>query len=119
MLGEIERPEVVGPLLDVLKSDAGDGLRGACLGALGSYEDERIPVAVLKVVPMLKGDLRDLALELLSSRKAWARFLVEEAGKGRVDGAKVPRRIIRRLLGYGDPASVSYTHQTLPTNREV
>ena len=104
VLGEIERPEVVGPLLDVLKSDASDGLRGACLGALGTYEDERIPVAVLKVVPMLKGDLRDLALELLSSRKAWARVLVEEAGKGRVDGAKVSRRIIRRLLGYGDPA---------------
>ena len=102
VLGEIERPAVVGPLLEVLKSGAGDSLRGACLGALGAYEDDRIPPEVLKVLPMMKGDLRDLALELLSSRKAWAGVLVAEVGKGRVAKGQVPRRIIRRLLGYGD-----------------
>jgi putative heme-binding domain-containing protein len=54
------------------------------------------------MLPMMKGDLRDLALELLSSRKAWAGVLVAEVGRGRVAKGQVPRRIIRRLLGYGD-----------------
>ena len=81
MLGEIERPEVVGSLLEVLKSGAGDSLRSACRGALGADEDERSPGEVLKVLPEMKGDLRDLALELLSSRKAWAGVLVAEVGE--------------------------------------
>ena len=104
VLGEIERPSVVGPLLGVLEGGGGDSLRGASLGALGAYEDDRIPAAVLKVLPAMKEGLRDLALELLSSRKAWAGILVEEVRKGKVVKERVPRRIIRRLLSYGDPA---------------
>ena len=62
-----------------------------------SYDDARIPAAVLKDYNAYAPDARTAALTLLTSRSTWALAFVQAVEKGLVKAAAVPLDSVRRM----------------------
>ena len=77
-------PLVGVPVLIHLVRTAGDpALRRAAMWSLARYDDPRIPGAVLSALPKLKGAVRLSAMNVLTTRPAWALALIERMGVDR------------------------------------
>ncbi len=98
ILGEIHPKLGLAVLLSVLKSTPDGDLQSAALGALQSYEDPQIGMAVIDRLASLSDDAQLVALNLLASRKAWARSLLAAIDAGTVPPQTVPIEVVQRIL---------------------
>jgi putative heme-binding domain-containing protein len=111
-LGEVREPRAVALLLGLLKSSKDSGVRVTCLGALQGFDDESIGRAVVALVPKSAAvetddvsgtnDERDAALNLLASRAAWSRALLDAVDAGRIEADSVPLAVVRKMTLHRD-----------------
>lgn len=102
VFGEIDQPQAVPVLLEVVDRSSDDELRMAALTALLAYDDASIGARVIAVYGQLNDDVRAAAHTLLASRKAWARQLVEAVDSGSVEIATIPLDVVRKLTIHRD-----------------
>ncbi len=103
LFGEVKQPDAVPVLLEVLKSSSDDAAKAAVLSALPTYNDDRIAATVLGQYSQMTDDLRSVAQSLLSSRKPWAKSLLETVDKGDIAAASLPEETLRKLSIHRDP----------------
>ena len=94
------RDKALPPVLRKLLPDT--KLRGEALRGLGAFNDERTPPAILSIYPKLTiAEKRD-ALMTLSSRKGFARALLEAVAAKNVPARDLSAEVVRQLRGYND-----------------
>ena len=102
ILGEAKQPRCVPTLLDVLANKQSDAIHKASLGALQSYKDDKIGVEVVKLLPGMSGEVRDVAESLLVGRREWSKQLVMAVDAGKVEPKSIPLPTLRKLLLHRD-----------------
>jgi putative heme-binding domain-containing protein len=103
LLGEIGSPSALAPLLNLATQGGSDALRAAALAALGRFDGEAVPKAILDAYPREGEAWRRRARDLLLGRASWARALLLEVDRGRIAAADVPLDQVRRVSALGDP----------------
>jgi putative membrane-bound dehydrogenase-like protein len=103
LLGELRAPEALRPLIEAAIGGEPGAIEGAAFGALGRFDDEAIPAALLGAFPRKGGPWRGRASELLVSRPGWARAYLEEVERGRLRPEDVPLEQVRSLARFADP----------------
>jgi putative membrane-bound dehydrogenase-like protein len=83
VVGQSGTPDAMMALRELLRGKDRSTVRLAAMNALGGFADHSIADDLLNEYPKLPDGLRDRARDLLCSRKAWAKRLVDaiEAGK--------------------------------------
>ncbi|MBS0260921.1 MAG: c-type cytochrome [Planctomycetes bacterium] len=98
ILADIHPESAVSVLLSVARTTADAELQGAALAALQAFEKPEIATAVVELLPKLADDQRIVGLNLLASRKAWARSLLTAVDQGKVPVKQVPVEVVQRIL---------------------
>ncbi|MCY2966359.1 MAG: c-type cytochrome [Planctomycetota bacterium] len=98
ILAEIHPPSAVNVLQAVVKSTKDPDLQSAALGALQSYDDPKIGEQIVMLLPNLSEIARPTALNVLASRKSWARSLLNAVDAGQIAPRTVPVEIVQRIL---------------------
>lgn len=100
--GEVREPRSVPVLVAILKDSRDDNLRMAALTSLGGYDDPAIAQEILRAWGGLTDDVRQVAVSILGSRRAWALELLTAINTNRVDRAAVSADVVRRMTVYRD-----------------
>jgi putative heme-binding domain-containing protein len=98
VLAEIHPASAAPVLLGVVKTSKDADLQAASLGALLAYDDPQIGEAIVGLLGALSADVRPSALNLLASRKAWAKQLLGAIDAGQVEPKSVPADVVQRVL---------------------
>ena len=102
VFGEVDLPQTVDSLLNLISGEGKTELRMAALTALLRYDEERIGRAVVGVLTELSPDEQSAALTLLASRATWTRELLTAIDAGRADAAFVPLDTVRLMTIHQD-----------------
>jgi len=97
-------PALCGQLRGLLDDEA---LRGDVLRALVACDDPAVAAEVLARWPTFSPDERRDALNLLSSRRAWAAPLLDALAVGTIARGDVGAFVVRKIENLGDPALVT------------
>lgn len=101
-LGETRAPAASDGLLSLLRQAEPEPVHTAALSALGCFDEDRIADAVLAIYPRLAAGSQARAIELLSSRRAWALRLLEAVDGRVIAPAAVPLDQVRQLRTLDD-----------------
>ena len=102
IIGQVPNALAIPVLLGIVKSEPGDDLRRAALGALKPYNDERIYNAVLAVFSEMSGGLRKIAGTLLAGRSDWAFELLRLVDNGDLAASLISAEVVSLLRSYKD-----------------
>lgn len=102
ILGESKVSRCVEPFLKLLAANEPDVIKKASLGSLQAYKDPKIAVEVVKLLPKMTGEVRDVAESLLVSRHEWSQHFAASIADGRVPPKSVPLATVRKLLLHRD-----------------
>jgi putative heme-binding domain-containing protein len=97
VFGEVNQPECVPVLLELVIESDDDTLRIAALAALQSYSNPEIGQTVLSVYSNLTGDAQAVAQTLLASRALWTAQLLEAVEAKRIERESIPLDLVRRM----------------------
>ena len=103
IFGEAKQPRCVEPLLAILGGNDTPALKKAALGSLQAYKDAKIGAEVVKQLPKMTGDLREVAESLLVSRQDWSKLLAAAMAEKEVPAKSVPLATVRKMLLHRDP----------------
>src|SRR5206468_7972372 len=109
-------PELPQRLPPLLKDKA---LRGAALRALGTFNDEGTPRAILDVYDALDTAQKRDALNTLASRPPYARALLAAVADGKVSTKDLTADIVRQLRSHKDPALQAEVTKVYGSTREI
>ncbi|RPI77948.1 MAG: hypothetical protein EHM42_13410 [Planctomycetaceae bacterium] len=98
VLAEIHPPAAATVLQQVMQSAKDADLQNAALAALQAYEDPQIGQTVVALLGTFPETVRPTALNLLASRRAWARSLLNAVDAGEVAPRTVPVEVLQRIL---------------------
>jgi putative heme-binding domain-containing protein len=84
LVGQVDCEQSRSTLLELLGRPESRAVELAVLNALGRFGQPEVAKAVLGRYSSLRPELRDRALDLLCSRRAWAALLLEAVGQGRI-----------------------------------
>ncbi|HEV3121141.1 MAG TPA: c-type cytochrome [Isosphaeraceae bacterium] len=84
LAGQVDSEQSRRALLELLGRPESRDVELAVLNALGRFGQPEVAEAVLKRYSTLRPELRDRALDLLCSRRAWAAHLLEAMSQGRI-----------------------------------
>jgi len=99
--GDESLASAAGPLLMEQGPD-GKELRRQTLGALGRLESPQVGETVLASYDKMEPELRPAAIELLTSRAAWAKQLLAAIKENRVPREAISVNHVRKLLASND-----------------
>ena len=102
IFGEVDLPQGIDVLLQLVESDAPDALQMAALSSLMRYNEPRIGEAVVARYPSLSVDAKTAALTLLSSRAPWSLLLLQTVDAGQIDAAGIPDDTVRLMTMHQD-----------------
>jgi putative heme-binding domain-containing protein len=102
IFGEAKQPRCVGSLLGLLAAKESDSIKKAALGSLQAYKDDRIGASVVKQLPQLTGEVRDVAESLLVSRQSWSQHFAAAIASKQVPAKSVPLATVRKMLLHRD-----------------
>ncbi|MFO0876871.1 MAG: c-type cytochrome [Gemmataceae bacterium] len=106
ILGEVDQPRSVEPLLTALRNSQMAAIRQESLQALMRYPEARIGEAVLALrpesLPEAEG-VRGAAYSLLASRPVWVRQLLAQIEGGKTSPRTVPLDVVQKLALQTDP----------------
>ena len=94
-------PAAFEPLVKILKSDEPVELRAEAIRALGSL-DAFIPAEILTEYAKLPRSLKSEAVNVLASRKEWAKELLDAVGKKIVERTDLHNNVIMRIMAFKD-----------------
>jgi putative heme-binding domain-containing protein len=97
VLGQTEHPQFGSLCLTLLEKAKSEKVRESALSALRHYPQNQTAERLLEIYPRLSRRLQILALNLLSSRIAWARLLVGAVEAGRIDAKDVTLDNLRQI----------------------
>ena len=97
VFGEVKHPAAVPELLVIARADGPVELRIAACTALQIYDDSVIADKVLQAWTELPDPVQSASLNLLTSRPAWSRLLLEGVATGRVTKAGFSADVLGRL----------------------
>jgi putative heme-binding domain-containing protein len=98
ILGEIHPKPAVAVLLGVLKASKDAELQTSALGALQAFDEARLGDDLVGMLDSLAPEVRPTALNVLVTRKAWARSLLAAVDAGRVAPKSIPSDVVQRIL---------------------
>ena len=98
ILGEIHPKPAVAVLLGVLKVSKDAELQTAALGALQAFDEARLGEDLVGMLDSLAPEVRPTALNVLVTRKAWARSLLAAVDAGKVAPKSIPSDVVQRIL---------------------
>src|SRR5690606_39171170 len=101
-LAETRAPGSVHALLDAARRDGPAAVRAAALAALRPFDSRDIAPSILEMYGSLPDEAQQAAREVLVSRAAWSRALVDAVASGEIDRETIPVSIARRLLLFDD-----------------
>jgi putative membrane-bound dehydrogenase-like protein len=102
VLGQMEKPETVPTLLDLLGGSEPASIRMAALAALQSSTDPRIAKTVLDLYTQMPAGLHDRAQNLLCSRPASTLAFLRAVDAGRIAPKEVAPDQLRRMALHQD-----------------
>jgi len=112
LFGEVNSAVALPVMLEVLAKTSDDNVRSTILGSLPSYNDDDVPVTVLKLYNQWTDDVRSVAQSLLVSRKPWAIAFLDTVARGDIQSKTIPVETVRKLTIYGD-AEIAATVKSL------
>ncbi len=95
--GDIRHSESVPVLLDLIDPSHPSAIVRAALGALQQYNSPAISKKVIRLFSEWEATIRNDALTLLSTRKAWTRNLLKAIQSGKIAKEAVPPEIRQQL----------------------
>lgn len=102
LLGEAPRSNSIPVLLDLAAAKEPSTLRKAALISLQAYHEDRIGNAVVHLLPQCQGDVREVAMSLLVSRKNWSRQLIAAVDNGDLKSTDIPTTTVKKILLHRD-----------------
>jgi putative membrane-bound dehydrogenase-like protein len=114
IFGEVELPQSIDVLLQIVEGDAPDVLKMAALSSLTRYNEPRIGEAVVARYAGLSVDAQTAALTLLASRSVWTLALLRAIDNGTVDPAGIPHDTVRLMLMHPDPQIAELVRRQWP-----
>jgi putative heme-binding domain-containing protein len=102
IFGEAKEPRCVEPLLTLLSNKEPMAIHKAALGSLQSYKDDKIGAGVVKLLPGMAPEVREVAESLLVNRREWSRQLVNAVDAGAISPKSLPLATLRKLLLHRD-----------------
>jgi putative membrane-bound dehydrogenase-like protein len=104
VLGQLNRPDTLDPLLQLLDAKEPAAVLAAVLAALQRYDAPAIADAVLGQYPKLAPPIKHQARDVLVSRASWTGALLTAVEKGAVAAKDLNLEQVRRLALHKDPA---------------
>lgn len=101
-LGELGHPDCVESLVRLIGS-AEEAIQLQALAALQRFNRPDIPKALLQRYPTLNGRLKTRAVDVLLSRRMWARILLEAVDRGNIPAKDIAVDQLRPLAWHNDP----------------
>lgn len=98
VLGELHPPAALPVVQELARTTKDPDLQTGALTALQSYDDPQIGDAVAALLGSLPETVRPTALNLLASRKVWARTLLAAIDQGKIAPRTVPIEVVQRIL---------------------
>jgi putative heme-binding domain-containing protein len=122
--GEVQQPDCVPVLLDLIRSTKDTAMAKAALKALQAYDQRAIGETVVAALCCLPADAQTAAFELLGSRPVWALTLLEALDAKKLRPADVPQDVVRRIKLYSDsktagPFQKDFGGERVPTTAEM
>lgn len=102
ILGESKEPRSLPVMLSLLSAKESPTLHKTTLGALQSYKDDKIGSEVVKLLPTMAQDVREVAESLLVGRREWSRQLLTAVDAGSIAPKSIPLPTLRKLLLHRD-----------------
>ena len=112
----VKDSSLVQTLQSLLKDSA---LRGAALRALGSFNDDKTPDAILAVYNSLSTEQKRDALNTLASRPEYTRTLLGAVTESKVSSKDLTADIIRQIRKHKDPAIQEQVTKIYGSAREI
>jgi putative heme-binding domain-containing protein len=101
-LSEAGPPQTAEQLLSLLGTRQSQAVNEALLTAVGRFKQESLGTEILSRWSSLSTTLRDRAIDVLASRTAWSRQLLQAVAAGKVDPKSVSTDQVRHILLHGD-----------------
>ncbi len=106
ILGQIDKPQVVSPLLGLIGSSKSDAVKRAAMQALMNYDDPKIGQTICQryqsTLPA-EHDLRSTAHRVLASRAVWTKQFLNELTSYRIKRDTIPLDIVQQMRLHDDP----------------
>ncbi len=106
ILGQIEKPQVVTPLLGLITSSQSSAIKRSAMQALMNYDDPKIGTTICNGFQSTLPDehgLRSTAQRVLASRVSWTKQLLEELTSRRINRDTIPLDIVQQMRLHDDP----------------
>lgn len=97
VFGQVDAPEAVDVLLEVLAQQASGELHAAALSALSSYSEPRIAAAIIACHGSLDAATQEAAIGVLARRPAWSAAVLQAVAAGRLDKRAVADDQLRKM----------------------
>ncbi|WP_235963972.1 PVC-type heme-binding CxxCH protein [Tautonia rosea] len=104
LIAERGEPAHLDPMLRWATGDPSSSFRIAALGALGRFDHESIPQALLTSYPDQSSDWQRRARDLLLSRRSGALALLDAVDRGQITADEVTTDQVSSVAALGDPA---------------
>lgn len=114
-LADVQQPEALPVLLDLLDTTDDPDLTSAVLTALQSYAEPRIAEEVLLRYANWSKDVQQVAQSLLASRPAWAELFLDAVDRGQLAPESVMPSAVRRITVHADLANAALLEKHWPT----
>jgi putative membrane-bound dehydrogenase-like protein len=102
-VAQAARPEDLPRMFELFDApSSSESIRGAALAAFAQYEDPQIGGELISRYPALSAPLRERAVSLLTTRKAWAQALVSAVAAKTIAQQDVSVDQVRAMLGLQD-----------------
>ena len=124
ILGEVKQTKIPPILLHLLADPKEAALHKTVLTALQQFDDPAIAKAVIGRFNNLDDQGQPAALELLSSRPAWAEALLTAVDAGQVAKSSIPQDVLRKIKTYREKSIVELVRkhwggERVPTTVEM
>jgi len=124
ILGEVKQTKIQPILLHLLADPKEAALHKTVLTALQQFDDPATAKEVIGRFNNLDDQAQPAALELLSSRPAWAEALLTAVDAGQVAKSSIPQDVLRKIKTYREAAIVQLVKkhwgaERVPTTAEM
>jgi len=123
IFSEINQPEAIAVLLQLVESSSSSAIKQAALHALQNYDNDAIGTRVVGAYPdKLRDDyvVRESAMALFSSRPEWANQMLDAITKTHsIDASDVPEHTVWQLRSLSDKNITAQTHKLWPDIRQA
>ena len=104
VLGELGRTEDLSALTGLLKPGSSQAIQLAAVAALGHFEEPALAAPLLKHCRLATPAVRARVLDLMCSRAAWAKALVDALGRGEIAAKDLTNSHVQLIAQLQDKA---------------